>query len=267
AKETPEDLHQAALPQESEDPFDADEPLLSDILPEKYMEERDEENTCWCVWEQAADGSWRVRYLPPHMSTLWLWPYGTREFIFATRHEPPEPGLIRFGVFDGRSSCILPMSIFGASPQIVGTAKDGSFWGRCSIHQEQGSASGDEAARSTKASSQTICFIGRPARAKELLLLDAPDMSLWIEAMSPSGRCVSGSYARHEPGNRKVVEHGVFLLEECREGYSFSIVEAPGWRLEEVEAVADNGDIFCAGVCTEPAEHCYRLKLPLRVMA
>jgi hypothetical protein len=198
-----------------------------------------------CVWRQLPTG-WMVEYLPDFLNDKWLWPACNGTFLWA--NAPRKDATICFGVFDGVSCTPCEVTLDGSGPKVFGAATNGTFIGSYSIHDGRHGVD-DEG----KPDLSCYTYLLRPHHNTIRVFNEAADKNPWLEHLSANGQYVVGSQAGV----------GYFILKAMGGGYRYAVLHAPGWRIESLACVTDEGKVFATATCVERKHGCFRLTLPV----
>lgn len=211
-------------------------------------EEHRRYDTPHCVWEKQPSGKWTVECLPDSLNSQWLWPGYGGTFVWADR--PKEDDTISFGLFDGTSTTTFDVTLKGTDPKTIGVAADGTFFGHYGV--KDGRSGKDE-------KGEPMCsyyaYLVRPQSNAVRVFNDVEkdENNPQLEALSSNGQYVIGSH----------LGVGVCILQAHNGGYRYGVLKAPGWRIDGLTCVTDDGKVFATATCTERKHGCFRLKLPV----
>lgn len=201
-----------------------------------------------CIWRKQATDEWQIEYLPGYLNNKWLWPGYAGTFIWAD-DRPERSGAIHFGLFDGLSITTFSVTLEGRDPKTVSVASDGTFLGSFGVVDGRNSVDREE----DKVPSSYYSYVIRPQDQAIHVFNELPEHNPWLRELSANGRFVIGSHPKV----------GFCLLKEADDNYRYTVLQAIGWRIEDVVRVTDDGKVFGVATCTERGHDCFRLTLPV----
>jgi hypothetical protein len=173
----------------------------------------------------------------------WWWPAYHSQIIWADRH--PQDGIIHFGLFDGASCSNFDLTVKGDNPIVVAVASDNTFICQYSVK-------GKRRRQGKESNSSSYTLLAKP-QDNTLQLFKDSEENPWFEHLSANSHYVIGSL----PGVER------FILNAQGDTYHYRTLNTPGWRIDSLAAVMDDGRVYATGTCIERKDDCFRLKLPL----
>lgn len=204
-------------------------------------------NQRYCTWK-AQEDAWTIAYLPDSLDGKWVWPAHGGAFTWCDR--PEEDDTIHFGLFDGTSSTTFAVTLNGHDPRTIAVARDGTLLGHVGVRD--GRAGKNEKG---EPKSSYYAYLIRPQADAVRLFNDAAEgeKNPRLEKMSTSGVYIVGFH----PGV------GYFILRAEGDRYRYAVLQTPGWRIENLCHVTDDGAVYATATCIEKKHGCFRLKLPV----
>ena len=205
-----------------------------------------------CFWYQSGSTDWNLEYGPSYLENMSLWPAHNGMYIWCARVEEGSKELAHVGLFNGKGLEIFnDITLPGHRHVISAVAGNNIFLGRLhwSDGRSQESESGEDAP-------SHYSYLVDPERQAMHIFNDSLKNNPLLESISENGNCLIGI----KP------DAGFFLMQAAGEGYSFGLLDAPGWRIEDVVHVSDEGHVFALATCTDRKQGCFRLKLPVKLI-
>ncbi|MBI3421101.1 MAG: hypothetical protein HY006_03490 [Candidatus Sungbacteria bacterium] len=206
-----------------------------------------------CFWYQHGSAGWDLEYGPPYLEKMTLWPAGSGMYIWCTRIEEGSQEMAHVGLFNGKGLEIFnDVTLPGHSHAITAVAANNIFFGHLfwSDGKSQESGSGE------KFNHFPNSFLVDPQRQAMHIFNDGAKNNPFLEGISENGHYLIGT----KP------DVGFFLMQAAAEGYSFGLLDAPGWRIEDAVHVNDECHVFALATCVDRKHGCFRLKLPVKLI-
>jgi len=198
--------------------------------------------TDYFVYEQKKPGVWVVEYLPDSLDGKWIWTAYHNTFVWADQRS--KDNIIRFGLFDGKSCSNFDIAVYGYNPQVVEVASNNTFICHYGVKGKR--------KYKNKEMHDYYALLAKP-QDNALNLFKDGEENPWCEKLSPNGKYVIGSHTTV----------GWFILKSESDGYSYRVLNTPGWRIESLASVMDDGRIYAVATCVERKHGYFRLKLPV----
>ena len=193
-----------------------------------------------CLWEEVKPNKWKMSYVLRNPSKPLSRLVGTGNYVWADRIDI-ESGWesIRFFVFDGKIHRFIDPVIKARSFQIVAGGTDGSF-----LVNYDGN-------RETRRFPENGCLF-RPGQNEATFFTPNKELhSTYLVNLSRDGKYAAG---RHDGDCFVLTDSG-----DC------TILRANGWRIDQLAAISNKGEVFALATCLDKKNDCYRLKLPISI--